>query len=192
MTITPPVDGDLVDPLWAQEITDALNSLVINMGTGASPISRIAALETLTAASLTNGLESAWTTWTPTYTNLTIGSGTTNARYKVLGNASTGKTVLIYWDFTFGSGSAVGTAPAFTIPINARTSPAYTTQFPMSGSCLDAGITRRQLSVGFTSPNSIFLEFWNATPAPASITSTAPFTWGTGDQMAIWGLYEIA
>jgi hypothetical protein len=59
------------------------------------------------------GLGSAFTTWTPTFSNMTVGNGTTTyARYMRLGR-------LIWFEirFQFGSTSAFGTVPTFTVPV---------------------------------------------------------------------------
>src|SRR5262245_14617589 len=53
----------------------------------------------------------AWTTWTPTLANLTLGNGTVTAKYRRLG-----KTVDYRFKFVLGSTSAVGTSPRFTLP----------------------------------------------------------------------------
>jgi len=78
----------------------------------------------------------AWTSWTPTWTNITIGNATVNGKYKQIG-----KTVFARLDVTFGTTSSAittgGTLHSFTLPVNAasRTAQAllgrghaYTTQ----------------------------------------------------------------
>lgn len=130
-------------------------------------------------------VQGALTSWSPTLTNLTLGNGTQTAKYRRVG-----KICDVFWEFTLGSTSAVGTVPTVTLPFSARSG--YNGQAPMNGTCLDSGVTRRQLNVSFSGTGAVFLEFWNATPATASITATAPFTWGTNDSMAFWGTYELA
>src|SRR5258706_593917 len=59
-----------------------------------------------------HGATDAWTTWSPTLTNLTLGSGALTAKYRQVG-----KTVDIRGRFVYGIGSAVGTDPSFTLPV---------------------------------------------------------------------------
>lgn len=54
----------------------------------------------------------AWITWSPSYTNLTVGSGTVVAKYIQIG-----KTVILKFKFTFASDSSIGTAPTVSFPL---------------------------------------------------------------------------
>ena len=71
---------------------------------------RASTLQTLD--DIATALTSAWTTWSPTLANLTLGNAVQTARYRRLG-----QTVDWYWQFTLGTTSAVGTAPSFTLPV---------------------------------------------------------------------------
>jgi len=57
----------------------------------------------------------AWQSYTPTYTNLTVGNGTHASYYRQLG-----KNVEVRIKFTFGSTSAMGTLPTATLPVTAN------------------------------------------------------------------------
>ena len=61
-----------------------------------------------------SGLGAAYTSYTPTFTNITVGNGTVRAYYKQIG-----KLVHTYGSLTFGSTSAMGTDGYFTMPVNA-------------------------------------------------------------------------
>jgi len=54
------------------------------------------------------GTGTAWTSYTPTTTNITVGNGTVTAAY-----ARYGKTIFGRFNFTLGSTSAMGTDPKF-------------------------------------------------------------------------------
>jgi hypothetical protein len=64
--------------------------------------------------------------------------------------------------------------------------------FPGNVHLLDLSTADRQGMVKISSGSTVQLTYWNATPANASITATAPWTWGTGDTMTAYGTYETA
>jgi hypothetical protein len=131
---------------------------------------------------------SGWTSFTPSWTNLTVGSGTNVGR-----KAYAGKTTLLYVSFTFGSGSAVGTDPILTLPDTAVALTASTTiaQVVLN----DSGGSAYQ-GVGVVASTTAMLLRMLATGAAyltqGQITATVPFTWATGDQILITGFYERA
>ena len=125
-----------------------------------------------------------WTTWTPTYTNMTIGNGTSVARYVKIG-----KTVNWYLKFTFGSTSSFGAYTAFTLPSTPISGFGYNAR----GLCRDAGVTWRFASAIIDSEVYPNVENVSGTySVDASISSTVPFTWGTGDSLQLAGTYEEA
>lgn len=129
-----------------------------------------------------------WSDWTPTLTNLTQGSGTLVARY-----IQVGTTVHFHFRFTYGSGSAVGSNPTFTLPVAPAASPTYpASYFPAVVRMLDSGTTARQGELTLTSGSTVQLWYWNATPATAALSSTAPWTWTTNDEIVAAGTYEAA
>lgn len=137
---------------------------------------------------IATALTAAWTVWIPTLTNLTPGNGTQTARYRRVGN-----TVDWYWQFLNGSTSAVGTSPTFTLPAAPASSYVATNPaFPGGVHLLDTGVAERQGTLKISSGSTVGITFWNATPALAAVTATAPWTWGTGDYITAWGTYETA
>ena len=120
--------------------------------------------------------------WTPTWTNLTVGNGTTTATFNVNESA-------FYFNllFTLGSTSAVGTSPVFTPPIT------------MGGSGLDVIGTVHMLGPGGVGyPGSAFLSTSTAvgmfahtvtgsTIRFSGITATVPFTWATDHRIHVAG-----
>jgi hypothetical protein len=131
----------------------------------------------------------AWTTFTPTWTNLTVGNGTYGyAKYKQIG-----KTVFFAISFVFGSTTSVSGNPlSLTLPFD-RFSTSFTGNF--MGNCIDAGVANYPCTINMSTINAslILIRPINAsgTYAIASeVTSTIPFTWGTNDRLEISGIYE--
>lgn len=141
------------------------------------------------AIEATLGGIAGWQPWVPVLTNLTLGTGTQDARYRQVG-----KTVDYYWRFVFGGGSAVGTDPLFTPPV------APAGHYPVSGEAffpgtlrlVDTGSGARQGDITLSAGPNLRLVFWTAAPALSQITATAPWTWGVGDFMTAYGTYEAA
>jgi hypothetical protein len=125
-----------------------------------------------------------WTTWTPTWVNLTVGNGTLTARYNQIG-----KTVNFELRFVMGSTSSMGSLPNFTLPVSSN---------------IDKGsfnLTLEDVGVGaFFGVADIFggvcypLVF-NAAGTYVTnsyFTATVPMTWTTSDSFMIRGSYEAA
>lgn len=134
----------------------------------------------------------AWQTWSPTWTNLTVGNGTVTARY-----TQVGKTVVYRLGFVLGSTSAVASGPTFSLPVTATSySGTATLQqiggmrvFDTSGSASVIG------AAYFSTTTTAVLQAWLASGtyvSQSTINSTTPFTWATGDEVYITGCYEAA
>jgi hypothetical protein len=132
--------------------------------------------------------EGAITSWTPSFTNLTVGNGTLNAaEYQRVGNL-----VFCYIQFTMGSTSAVTGDVYFNLPIGAskrgyQTGTSY---------YLDSGVQVINGSIELVggSSNAYFRASntagtWLA--ASYTFTSTQPFTWSTNDVMQSYFYYEV-
>jgi hypothetical protein len=125
-----------------------------------------------------------WVNWTPSYSNLTIGNGTVVARYQKIG-----KLVNVYFKFTLGSTSAVAGGAYFTTP----TTPAQT-QFPAQLLMRDTG-TAWWFGACIADGSAVFLNNQRVSgnfTISETITSTAPFTWTTGDFLIVNLSYEEA
>jgi hypothetical protein len=132
--------------------------------------------------------ETAWVTYTPTWTRLTVGNGTNTFAYKQIG-----KTVFIRFCFVMGSTSSMGTDPIFSLPVNCATYPAST---PFGQVYIeDAGITGFYGLARYTSSTGILLSNVNSAgtyTTNAAWAATAPFTWGTNDYFSGQVIYEAA
>lgn len=118
-----------------------------------------------------------WTSFTPTWTNFTPGNGTPSFAYVQFNN-----TMHIRGKFVFGSTSAMGTYPAFTLP----NSVSATDQ--SLGLCiyLDSG-TDNYTGLCRASGTNVYFQsnYAGATwGTMGAVTATAPFTWATND--TIW------
>jgi hypothetical protein len=133
----------------------------------------------------------SWQTWTPTFSNMTIGNATVTAKYIQIG-----KTVHFRLSVVLGSTSTIGTNPNFTLPV---TSAAY-------------GATSGEILIGVANFLQPATASWNGlivlssttvgvwvklTVSGSNITksglsSTSPYTWSTGGELNATGTYEAA
>lgn len=141
------------------------------------------------------GDNEAWTSFTPTWTNLTIGNATQVGKYYKVGNA-----VLFRLSVVFGNSTSMGSVPYFTPPVTAIDY-ADTHLTPVIGS-----IRVRDDSVGtvfsgfcvYRTTNSFQIQVSTATGGAGTgigqtdFSSTVPWTWTTGDEFYIQGFYESA
>ena len=151
------------------------------------PVGNLRAEDMTTLADIDSALATAWTTWSPTLTNLTLGSGTLIAKYRRVG-----KTVDFFWRFVYGAASAVGTDPTFTLPVSAAAELLTAIEFPATGRITDAsaGSSRGQIrAILNTTANTVTMYYFNAATTVASITATVPWTWTTSDSLSLWGTY---
>lgn len=128
-----------------------------------------------------------WANWTPTLTNLTLGSGVLVAKYQQVG-----KTVDYRFKFRYGAGSAVGTAPRFTLPVAPHSTYTADEDNLGTGQLLDAATQLRAAIVYLVSGSTVEIAAFGSTGAKASITATVPWTWGSADALTAWGRYEAA
>jgi hypothetical protein len=132
-----------------------------------------------TLADELTAVAAAWTSWTPTLTNLTLGNGTLAAAYRRVG-----KTGDLRFAFTLGSTSAVGTNPQFSLPFTLNSTIASSgLQLIGPATLVDSGTARRMGAIQADTSTTVSIIQINATPAVASITATSPWTWTTGDML---------
>jgi len=145
------------------------------------------AIRTL-GSSIDTSLGGDWTAYTPTWTNLSPGNGTTDFAYKQLS-----KTVLVRGLFTRGSTSTITGAVSISLPV---TSKSFTAGFVLGiANFDDVGVNGYSGVVRWESTTSASLRAFNAAGTyvvNSSISSTVPFTWATGDLLAVEFFYEAA
>lgn len=143
------------------------------------PASLLTYLETLT---------NAWTSWTPTLTNLTLGSGTVTAK-KIQIN----KLLIWRFKFVYGAGSAVGTGPQFTLPATPHADYAAFADKMGEGCIRDNSSGQIRESVVFLSSGSTLqINSWSGTGDSGTVTATAPWTWAANDVLECHGITELA
>jgi hypothetical protein len=130
-----------------------------------------------------------WQTWTPTYSNFTIGNAAVDARYQQIG-----KTVNVFCNIVFGSTTSFTGYPLISLPVSCRPSGSLTGFVQLydasSGGLftgnvwLEAGNTQFQPVVTNASSTYAFIEYLTV--------NTRPFTWTTSDQMLFTFSYEAS
>jgi hypothetical protein len=134
----------------------------------------------------------AWTSFTPTWTNLTVGNGTYNqSAYNLIG-----KTAIATVDFVFGTTSAITGDVQITLPAAlARKSIA---SLGLAETILvDTGTNNfvgMNIVVG-ASATSWHIRAVNAAgtyAATQTLSSTIPMTWATGDRIVFSTCHEVA
>lgn len=133
----------------------------------------------------------AWTAWTPTWTNLTVGNGTVVASYTQIG-----KTVKVAVSFLLGTTSAIGTAPTINLPVTPKSTATHARAYFGQGEALDAATATYPLIIE-SSPGSSTGEI-KALGASGTYTNmlnlsaTIPMTWGNLDGLVLRLEYEAA
>ena len=128
----------------------------------------------------------AYSAHTVTYTNVTLGNGTSVARYTQFN-----KIVHYYGRFTLGTTSAITGQIGIDLPVNANTN-----TFVMGNANMnDFGVATIDCGVIYINADLAYLYPLNAGTAYAqyaATSATVPFTWGNQDFFT-WNLvYEAA
>lgn len=133
---------------------------------------------------ITGAAGTAWTPYTPTITNGSVGNGSIVGSYSKIGRLVTGTLV-----YTLGSTSTVGTNINFTVPVTAGESVmpigvAYYTdadgsQYPAMG-----------LLISTTTVQPIQTGTAGTYGTAGGTTATVPFTWTTSDLIRMTFVYK--
>jgi hypothetical protein len=130
--------------------------------------------------------ETAWTTFTPTWTNLTVGNATVVFKYKQIG-----KTVFVRGTFIFGSTSSISGVIKFSLPFDAVDSGFHHASVLIE----DTGVEAYQGTL-FVSPISdANLKVINSAGTYAvfrNTSATVPMTWNATDFFKTYFFYEAA
>lgn len=127
----------------------------------------------------------AWVAYTPTLTNITLGSGGTSAFYYQV----VGKQVNVRGRITLGTGGALTGVATFTLPVNGVLSD----QFWQSGCILnDSGTTFYQgvVRVGTSTATVLATNASGTYTTAVNTSATIPFTWGSADVINVGFSYE--
>lgn len=150
-------------------------------------------------AALGNGIDTstgkgliAWQSWTPTVTNVTVGTGpTTSYTY-----AQLGKIVIVRLSLTLGTSGAVSGTPTFSLPVTASAT-ANTNLTPGGIGYFNRGGVEYYGYVQLASTTTMAFYMFNAASTyltNTAITSTIPFgtAWTAADRMRTQFIYEAA
>jgi len=147
-----------------------------------------------TKLAIGNTVIGTYTAFTPTFTDLTVGNGTSTARFSRVNNV-----VNYYGFFTLGNTSAVTGGIRITLPITANS--IYSTlngiimgDLTLYDTSAGTWYQGNVMSIGSTTLGLTRLWVANGTIVTnmSETSSSSPFTWGTGDQV-IWNItYEAA
>lgn len=182
----------------------AVNELTLaNAATGNNPVLSATGGDTNIGITLTpkgtgkvtvadaTAIGGTWATWTPTWTNASVGNGTVTARYSQIG-----KTVHFRITFILGSTSTVGTGPQVTLPVTAADYGTGSNPVPIGKVMLtDTGTADYPAQIEMLSTTNCQLVQFGAASAlvnRSGITATSPFTFATGDKIIITGFFEAA
>lgn len=124
-----------------------------------------------------------WDTWSPVWTNLTVGNGTVVAKKSQLG-----KTTWYSLHLTFGSTTIISGNVTVTTPI---TTTLFTGKWYGYAVYRDdsAGVAYSGIARGMTSTT---MTLFNGAEPQANISATVPFTFTTNDTIYIHGVLEEA
>lgn len=138
-------------------------------------------------AAALHALNDPWTAYTPTWassgTQPDVGNGTLVGKY-----ARIGKLIVFKAQLTMGSGTTFGTG-VYTLSLPAMS--AATFQQIVPAKCRDASATSagHYPAIGEIPPSQAVVNFFNVT---SQVSNANPFTWASGDYLAVSGMYEAA
>jgi hypothetical protein len=136
----------------------------------------------------------AWTSYTPTWTNLTVGNATQNSAY-----VEAGKLYFVRIGLTFGSTTSISGIPEFTLPGGVSVSSEYYANYQFGY----GGFRETGLGTTFTSPilraaaTASRLRFGTLNASGSYVfndivSATVPFTWDAGDLIMGTFFFEAA
>jgi hypothetical protein len=138
----------------------------------------------------TNSVHAAWTSFTPSWTNLTVGNATQQGRY-----CKYGTLVVCSVNIVFGNTSAMGANPTLTLPVTASS-----TMYGASGLMYcgwsyftDSGTANYAGFVRMTTTTTVSPLVGNAASTylgESGLSSTVPMTWTTNDQLNMYFSYQ--
>jgi hypothetical protein len=137
---------------------------------------------------ISTDLLKAWTSFTPTWTNLTAG----NASFNTGEYLQIGKIVWFKIDLVWGSTTSISGSVSVNFPVAAATGASYTVAH---GEAIDLSTSDAfQIHARLSSGTAMALFTDNGSKLVA-VTSLVPFTWtgsGSADELHLVGFYEAA
>lgn len=135
-----------------------------------------------------NNYNAAWTTWTPTRNNITVGNGTEKAYYKQIG-----KTVFARYVFICGSTSSIAGTVRVSYPVTPNADMLVDDMPVGYGTILDSGTNLYPASCIDDNSLGVNIILHNSLGSYTTQAATnAAFVFGTGDRIAAYFIYEAA
>jgi hypothetical protein len=134
-----------------------------------------------------------WASYTPTLTNMVIGTG--GSAKGTLEWRNEGDQIHVRGYLILGSsGQSMGSVPTMTLPVPAA---AISAPYQWVGTCgslndVSAATVATLAMFRFNNGNTTVAVLSNATGTPTNISSTAPFTWAAGDAIYVDFIYDPA
>lgn len=136
------------------------------------------------------GSGTAWTSWTPILTGITLGNGTLNCKYQQIG-----KTVYFRFRLVWGSTTSASASANFTLPVTMLSGAYADNDIYAVGTALQTG-TAAYVAWGrfssITSCDAMIGSVGATYLSHGNVTSTVPFTWGNTHILQLTGTYERA
>lgn len=132
-----------------------------------------------------------WIDYSPSWTNLSVGNGTVTARYTQIG-----KTIHFHVELVWGGTTSITGTPRATLPV--VTSANYKQFTSIIGHAGYFDTSSGAVTVGLLwwyDNDEMWFDVQNAASTytgGTNVSSTVPWTWATGDRMAVSGSYEAA
>ena len=163
-----------------QPATPANNQLIAKVITSGAAITAISDLRVL-------GISSSSKSYTPTWSNLTLGNATVVATY-----TQVGKNVAVKVVFTYGSTTSITGSVGVSLPVNG-----VSTNFLPLGlvTIVDSGTTTYNGTItnqSSTLANILVNNSAGTYEQTAVLSSTVPMTWTAGDMLIMQFNYEAA
>jgi hypothetical protein len=137
-----------------------------------------------------------WQTWTPTWTNLTLGNGTLIAKYTQIGKTIRGRLSLV-----FGTETSISGVLDFSLPQSMHSEYSTVSHNIGTGTYEDNGVSSYIIglwnfsaagTISTTKVRPIILTANGTFVTDNSLTNTSPFSPGSGDKLNVSFAYEAA
>ena len=189
-------DGSSID---AADVNTPINQLATeingnldanNLATNAVSTAKIqdASITNAKLSTTAGELGGAWTTWSPSYSAITVGDGTVVARYMQIG-----KTVFAQWRLVCGSTTTITNVNTISLPVTAASRyGAANGQSVGTVAVLDDSTSTRYAGWAIILTTTTVGARWTAAGTEPAINTGFPITEATGDIFDYNFTYEAA
>jgi hypothetical protein len=133
------------------------------------------------------GYGDAFTSFIPTWTNVTVGNGAQNHAYLQMG-----KLIIARYELVFGSTSAITGTPVATLPVTGLSNVSFGFFSHYRDVSAPASFDGIITVASTTTVNFLVFNPAAANANRIGVTSTTPMTWANGDMMQGQVIYEAA